>query len=85
MNERDFTIKFNAFELGVITGVIMKSDDKTQRALHGIWEQLIAFKKEVEQQCGVKKEVIPGGMLKITDADGNIIIRPPYPYEIGDN
>jgi len=53
--------------------------------LKPVWEQLIAFKKQVEEEAGVKKEVLPGGMLKITDKDGNVIIREPYPFEVEGN
>jgi hypothetical protein len=71
--------------MGVLTGLIMQSDDRNQRALKPVWEQLIAFKKQVEEEAGVKKEVLPGGMLKITDKDGNVIIREPYPFEVEGN
>ncbi|GAI02025.1 unnamed protein product [marine sediment metagenome] len=45
----------------------------------------VALKKQVEEEAGVKKEVIPGGRLKITDRDGNVIIREPYPWEVEGN
>jgi hypothetical protein len=85
MNGRDYTIKLNSFELGVLTGVIMQLEDRKQQALKPVWEQLMAFKKQLEEESGVKKEVLPGGMLKITDKDGNEIIRAPYPWEVGGN
>ena len=73
MNGKDYTIKFNGFELGVLTGVIMQSDDRSQRALKPVWEQLMALKKQFEEETGVTKEIIPGGMLRMTDRDGNVI------------
>ncbi|MBA7506586.1 hypothetical protein ES706_05278 [subsurface metagenome] len=85
MNGKDYTIKLNSFELGVLTGVIMQLDDRKQRALKPVWEQLIALKKQLEEEAGVTKEIIPGGMLKITDRDGNVIIRAPYPFEVEGN
>jgi len=85
LNGKDYTIKLNSFECGVLTGVIMQLDDRQQRALKDVWEQLITFKKQFEEESGVKKEIIPGGMLKITDKDGNVIIREPYPFEIEGN
>ena len=85
MNGRDYSIKLNSFEMGVLTGVIMELDDRNRQFLKPVWEQLIAFKKQAEKEAGVKKEVLPGGMLKITDKDGNVIIRAPYPYEVGSN
>jgi len=85
MNGRDYTIKFTSFELGILTALIMQSDEKTQQALKPVWEQLIALKKRFEEEAGVKKEVLRGGRLKITDKDGNVIIREPYPWEVGGN
>lgn len=85
MNGRDFTIKLNALECGVLTAVIMQLEDRKQQTLKGVWEQLIALKKQVEEEAGVKKEVLPGGMLKITDRDGNEIIRAPFPWEVEGN
>lgn len=85
MNGRDYTIKFNGYELGVLTSVILGLDDRARQLLKPVWEQLIALKKQLEEEAGVKKEVLPGGMLKITDTDGNVIIREPYPWEVGGN
>ena len=85
MSGRDYSIKLNSFELGVLTWVIMQSDDRTRQLLKPVWEQLMAFKKQAEEEAGVKKEVLPGGMLRITDRDGNVITREPYPWEVGGN
>lgn len=85
MNGRDYIIKFNPYELGLLHGVIMQSDDKQQQALSAVSKQLIELKRQFEQEAGVKKEVLPGGMLKITDKDGNVIIRAPYSFEIEGN
>ncbi|MBA7551778.1 hypothetical protein ES705_44326 [subsurface metagenome] len=85
MNGRDYTIKLNSLELGVLAGAIMQLDERKQQALKPVWEQLIAFKKQFEQEAEVKKEILPGGMLKMTDKDGNVIIREPYPWEVEGN
>ena len=85
MNGRDYTLKVNSFECGVLQGVIMQLDDRNRQALSSVWEQLLEIKRQVEQEAGVKKEVLPGGMLRITDRDGNVIIRAPYPFEIEGN
>ena len=85
MNGRDYTLKVNSFECGVLHGVIMQLDDRNRQALSSVWEQLLEIKRQVEQEAGVKKEVLPGGMLRITDRDGNVIIRAPYPFEIEGN
>ncbi|MBA7591874.1 hypothetical protein ES708_34045 [subsurface metagenome] len=84
-NSGDYTIKLSSFELGALTGVMMQLDERNKQALKAVWEQLIALKKQVEEECGVKKEIISGGMLRITDRDGNVIIRAPYPFEIEGN
>lgn len=85
MNGRDYTIKLNSFELGVLTGVIMQLDERNQRSLKPVWEQLITLKKQFEEEAGVKKEVLPGGKIRITDRDGTVIIREPMPWEVGGN
>jgi hypothetical protein len=85
MNGRDYSIKLNSFELGILTGVITKLDNRTQQALKPVWEQLIALKKQFEEEAGVEKEILPGSMLKITDRYGNMIIREPYPWEVEGN
>lgn len=82
MNGRDYNIKLNAFEAGVLQALIMASDDRKQQALRPVWEQLLALKKQIEEEAGVQKEMIPGGKLKITDSYGNIIIREPFPWEL---
>ena len=85
LNGRGYTIKLNSFEVGVLTMVIMQLDDRKQRTLKPVYEQLIALKKQIEEEAGVKKEIIPGGMLKLTDKHGNVIIREPYPFEVEGN
>ena len=85
MNGGDYTIKLNSFECGVLMGVIMQLDAKQRQALSGVWEQLVQLKKKAEEEAGVKKEIIPGGLLKLTDKYGNEIIREPYPFEIEGN
>ncbi|MBA7499955.1 hypothetical protein ES704_02707 [subsurface metagenome] len=85
MNEGYYTIKLNGLECGVLMGVIMQLDAKQRLALSGVWEQLVQLKKEAEEEAGVKREIIPGGLLKLTDKYGNEIIREPYPFEIEGN
>jgi len=85
MNGRDYTVKFNALEGGVLNGLIMQSDDRSQLILQPVLDQLIDIKKQIELDAGVKKEIIPGGMLKLTDRDGTVIIREPFPWEVGGN
>ncbi len=85
MNGRDYTLKLNSFECGVLQGVIMQLDASKRQALSGVSEQLAQLKRQVEEKAGVKKEVLPGGMLRLTDREGNVIIRAPYPFEVEGN
>ena len=85
MTGRDYTIKLNSFELGVLTGVMMQLDERKQRVLKSVGEQLLEYKRQFEQEAGVKKEILPGGMLKMTDKDGTVIIREPLPFETEGN
>jgi len=85
VNGRDYTIKLNSFEAGVLMGVIIQLDDRKQQPLKPVLEQLVALKKQAEEEAGVTKEVLPGGMLKLIDKHGNVIIRAPYPFEVEGN
>ncbi len=85
MNGRDYTIKLNGYEAGVLFGIIIQLDDKNRQRLKSVYEQLVALKKQAEEEAGVTKEVLPGGILKLSDKDGNVIIREPYPFEVQDN
>ncbi|TET10079.1 hypothetical protein E3J84_04455, partial [Candidatus Aerophobetes bacterium] len=80
-----YMLRVNAFEAGLLMGVIMQDEELIKHTLANVWKQLVEMKKEIEEAEGVKKEVLPGGMLQITDNDGNIIIRRPYPWEIEGN
>ena len=85
MNGKDYTIKVNALQLGLLTGLIITADDSTQQLLKSVLDQILDLNKQFESDAGVKKEIIPGGVLKITDRDGNVEIREPYPWEVGGN
>lgn len=80
-----YTIRVNPFEAGVLMGMIEGAEERIKPALSGVRKQLVALKKDVEKAEGVVKTLLPNGMLEITDNDGNIIIRPPYSWEIEDN
>ncbi|MBA7587338.1 hypothetical protein ES708_29365 [subsurface metagenome] len=80
-----FTIRLNPLEAGALMGLIMQAEDGARQILDGVWKQLVTHKKQAEEEAGVKKEVLPGGMLRITDNDGNVIIRAPYPFEVEGN
>ncbi|MBA7475079.1 hypothetical protein ES707_10444 [subsurface metagenome] len=46
-----------------------------------LWEQLIALMKKFREKCGVTVEDIGDGLVKLTDKDGNTIIREKNPWE----
>ncbi|MBA7595658.1 hypothetical protein ES703_02623 [subsurface metagenome] len=78
--EKNIIIRLNSFQSGILMAMIMESDYK-KGSLKSVYEQLIEIKKQIEKEVGVKKELLPNGLLKITDRDGNIIIRPPMEWE----
>ena len=81
----NYTITVNSFEAGVLMGLMEKEGDHIKRPLQNVWSQLVGMKKEIEKSEGVTKEILPTGMLKISDRDGNTIIRAPYSWEIEGN
>lgn len=80
-----YNIKVNAFEAGILMGMIEGAEERIKPSLSGVRSQLIALKKDFEEAGGVVKRLLLNGMLEITDKDGNIIIRPPYSWEVEDN
>lgn len=83
--EGDYTLAVNAFEAGSIIGLILKEEEPKRAPLSGVYQQLVDIKKRIEEEGGVTKKILPGGMLQITDPDGNKIVREPYPWEIESN
>ena len=79
------TLHLNGYELGVLTGLIVQANDRSRLALNGVMKQLMAIKRVIEAEAGVKKEILPGGMIKTTDKAGNVITREPLPHEIEGN
>jgi len=79
------SIKADALQCGVLMAMVMTALPQTQRILDSVQKQLIAIKKQFEEDAGVTKEVLPGGAIMSTDKDGTVIIREPYPHEIENN
>ena len=75
--ERDIVLRLNAFEASAL---LVKIYDEP--SFKEVTEQLVAIKEQIERECGVKKERLPSGLLRITDDSGNVIVRPPYPWEV---
>lgn len=73
-------IRLDYFQTGILFGMIMESEHRNG-PLKSVYEQLIEIKKQVEKADGVEKELLPNGLLRITDRDGITIIRPPQEWE----
>ncbi len=73
-------IRLDYFQTGILFGMIMESDHRNG-SLKSVYEQLIEIKKQVEKADGVEKELLPDGLLRITDRAGTTIIRPPQEWE----
>ena len=80
-----YSITVNAFEAGVLMGMIEGAEERVKPSLSGVRSQLVAMKRDIEKAEGVVKNLLPNGMLEITDEDGNRIIRPPYSWEVEGN
>ena len=81
--ERLYSLQADTLTCGMLFGLIEK--EGVQADMQDIYAQLVAIKRDIEKEAGVVKEVLSGGMLKVSDRDGNIIIRPPYSFEVGGN
>ena len=79
------TIKANPLQCGVLTAMVMTANPQAQQMMDSVQKQLIAIKKQFEEDAGVTKEVLPGGAIMSTDKDGTVIIREPFPHEIENN
>lgn len=80
-----YSITVDAFEAGVLMGLIEGAEERVQHSIPGMRRQLIAIKRDVEKAVGVVKTLLPNGMLEIKDKDGNLIIRAPYSWEVDGN
>ena len=78
--KRDIVIRFNAYEAGCLLGLLMREKPKWATK---IISQLLAIKKDIEKACGVTKELLPNGKVKVTHDDGIVITRPMFPWEEG--
>ena len=83
--EGKYTLSISAFEMGVLMGAIAQAPPRVRDGLPDLWQQLVALRKQMEKDYKVTREYLPGGMVKLTDCDGNVIIREPYPWEVEGN
>ncbi|GAI24832.1 unnamed protein product, partial [marine sediment metagenome] len=73
----NYTVTVNAFEAGLLMGMIEGAEERVKPSLSRVRSQLIAMKRDLEKAEGVVKKLLPNGRLEITDEDGNRIIRLP--------
>lgn len=81
--DRPICLRLSYFEAGILSGIIGSHPDR-DGTLRDVFEQLIDIKKQIEVAAGVTKELLPNGLLKIADTNGNVIIRVPHDWELGE-
>ena len=74
-----YPIYVNAFEAGVLTAVISRSDKKD--ALKEVFNQLLQLHKKFREEAGVKVTDLGNNLIKLEDKFGNVIIREKYEWE----
>ena len=79
------TIEVDALQCGSLYGLMIQEEPSGHTVFDSVVKQLVAIKLELEKEAGVTKEILPGGMIRLTDKDGTIIVRPPFPYETEGN
>lgn len=76
----EINIRLNYFQGGILFGMILENEHRDTH-LKSVYEQLIEIRKQIEKNDGVKKELLPNGLLRITDSSGFVITRPPQEWE----
>lgn len=72
-------IYVNAFEVGILTGLILNSDKKD--ALRGVIKQLLDLSKKFREEAGVTEIDLGNGYIMLRDKYGNAFIRQKYEWE----
>jgi len=75
------TIKINTLQAGILQSLLWQ-DHKPQ--MKPIFEQLRARELKMKRRARVSIEVLEGGLLGMTDRDGNRIVRDAFPWELKD-
>ena len=77
-----YTVRLGAFEAGVLLSFLSRmKDDPAVRKLGALKQQLIMIAKRIQKEAGVTVEKLPDGRIKMTDQDGNVIVREPREWE----
>jgi hypothetical protein len=79
------TIKVSVMEIGALIGAVMDLPHGSMDMLGNVWNQLMTIREKIDEAAGVTKEMLPNGMIKITNKTGISITREPYPYETEGN
>jgi len=79
VEQKRFQISLKTLEVGILLNLLWYSPQRQQ--LMGVINQLRDISDQIRREAGVQIEKLPDGQLKITDAAGNVIIRPPYGWE----
>lgn len=80
--ERNLKINLNPFESAyLLTFIYRTKNDRDTNILKNVIEQLQQIGWKIKEEAGVKVEKLPNGYVKLTDKDGNIVIRKPYEWE----
>jgi len=80
--ERNQKINLNTYECGYLLSFIYRNKNNEDTSeLKNIIDQLIQIAWNIKEEAGVKVEKLPKGYFKLTDKDGNTIIRKPYEWE----
>ena len=85
MEQQTFSIQLTPFQAGCLITLISESDERTRTCLAGVTRQMAELLRQLQEAAGVTRKLLPDGQLELTDRDGNRLVRPPYPWEVGGN
>lgn len=79
MNKTYYSLRLNAFETGLLMG-LLERHRKTDGVFENIYAQLVDLKKQIEAADGVKKTLLPDGLVRLDDGE-TVITRPMMEWE----
>ena len=82
IGQKLYSVEIDAFQGGILTGLIAGLDVNRRAALDSVFKQLIEMKKNIEEADGVTRILIGNNRVQLTDKDGTSIVRDLYPWEI---
>ena len=75
------TIKINTLQAGILQSLLWQDHKAPMKP---IFEQLRVHELKMKRRARVSIEVLEGGLLGLTDRDGNRIVRDAFPWELKD-